>query len=237
MRCHRELETASHDGYMPLFDAVAWFATAGHTRKLTTARWDDAATAIIAKIQAGALHIWGVRNGHRELQIRPVDFSGLDLMGDRHGLNRYLELIGPAEHDTPKGGRYQDNLYHDGVQLPSWTGLRINNKELRELVNRRRHKPSPVLNKAVEIIRETSGPPTSQELFETEDYYLLPDKPPSGREAAKVHRALLQKYPDRRVPKLSMQRLADNLAPILKEMGKSGTVSRDAVQRALGKKE
>jgi hypothetical protein len=59
------------------------------------------------------------------------------------------------------------------------------------------------------------------------DYYELPaDEPSGGREAAKAYHALKQKH-GTKVPKRSMQWLANNLP---------GNHSRDSVARALGKK-
>jgi hypothetical protein len=67
-------------------------------------------------------------------------------------------------------------------------------------------------------------------------YIPLPQDEPTGPESKRAHQALLEKFPNRSVPKLSMQELADSLTPILRKIGKGGPVSRDAVRRALGLK-
>jgi hypothetical protein len=64
----------------------------------------------------------------------------------------------------------------------------------------------------------------------------LPQTEPRGKEPVRAYRALLRKFPDKVVPDISVERLAENLIPTLREMDKGGPVSREAVLRALGRK-
>jgi hypothetical protein len=68
---------------------------------------------------------------------------------------------------------------------------------------------------------------------ETSKFFTLPRDVPRQREPLRAYRALRLKFPTGRVPNISMQELAENLTKFLKKTD-PGTVSRDAVRRALG---
>lgn len=66
-----------------------------------------------------------------------------------------------------------------------------------------------------------------------EEFYALPkERPPeSRRQEREAYGALLKKYPDRKIPKQSIQEIANNLRTARGEV-----ISRDAVRRVLGQK-
>lgn len=67
------------------------------------------------------------------------------------------------------------------------------------------------------------------------DYYPLPSEPPPGNKAAThTYNALLKRF-GRRIPKRSMQELANAIKPTLEKMGHR-SVSLESVARALGKR-
>jgi hypothetical protein len=66
------------------------------------------------------------------------------------------------------------------------------------------------------------------------DYVLLPDSAPHQKAPARAYRALLHLYPDKRVPRMSMERLAARAGKV-PGYSYSG-IGRDEVRRALGLK-
>jgi hypothetical protein len=91
------------------------------------------------------------------------------------------------------------------------------------------------------LVLSRQSPEASEEFVEktdieatsSADCYLLPDPPPSTQKTtAAAYRALLTKYSDKRVPRLSMEELATIVNPISRK--NSGIqIGRDAVRRAL----
>jgi len=80
------------------------------------------------------------------------------------------------------------------------------------------------------------APPASWHLIEDLGSYKLPKDAPSGKQAARAHRALWQKYPSGRVPKMSIQKITNGLAPTLRHMRESEDITTDSVKRALALK-
>ena len=80
------------------------------------------------------------------------------------------------------------------------------------------------------------APPASWHLIEDLGSYILSKDTPSGKQAARAHRALWQKYPDGRVPKMSIQKITNGLTSTLRHMRESEDITSDSVKRALGLK-
>jgi hypothetical protein len=91
------------------------------------------------------------------------------------------------------------------------------------------------------LVLSRQSPEASEEFVENTDIeaassadcYLLPENPPPSTQkaAAAAYRALLTRYPNRRVPPLSMEKLAEIATKISRKNG--GIHGRDAVRRAL----
>jgi hypothetical protein len=129
---HRDLIVPGGDGIMPLFDAVHWIASKGHSKD-PTARWDSAASELIVALVGNRLAAIGTRRGHST----PEDIPAYDWQGvvtNRLKREPYLSLIGPAsEHDSDEG-EFQDELYlMREILEPMWQRLAVKQADVRKL--------------------------------------------------------------------------------------------------------
>jgi hypothetical protein len=107
---HRDLIKPDEDGLMPLFDAVYWIASEGHTKTVDGSAWDNAARAMAAALHRARLLATGTRRGGgRPEKIPAVDWQGVVI--DRLNNEPYLLLVGPAGDHRVHGGEYQDQLF------------------------------------------------------------------------------------------------------------------------------
>src|SRR5215472_1715643 len=99
---HRELETPSGGGFMPLFDVICWMASSGNRAPIDPESWDSCVGQLITKAESGELPIYGTASrGGRPKLLPPSDFSGV--LARRVYKAGYLYLIGPADEDGPYG--------------------------------------------------------------------------------------------------------------------------------------
>ncbi len=134
----RDFEGVEQDGYLPFLDAVIWIATRTFKGPRDEPEWgeacDNAAKRVLQIVEGRKLSVWGWFRGQGRLRRIPHrEFSGINPTLDRIDLGQYLQLIGPADDMQPGGGRFQDKLFlaGDAIDHPTWTGLRIDSRELK----------------------------------------------------------------------------------------------------------
>jgi hypothetical protein len=115
---------------MPLFDAVYWIASEGHTKRVDVSDWDNAAETIIAAALGERLTVIGTRSGRSVPESIPAK-HWQSVKTERRYTEPYLSLIGPASGDYPSVGEYQDQLFMIGQLLPMWTRLAVKEKDVR----------------------------------------------------------------------------------------------------------
>jgi hypothetical protein len=118
---------------MPIFDAVYWIASRGHSEN-PTAGWDNAVREMIAALVGKRLGALGTRRGNNTAEdedIPAYDWQGV--VNNRMKREPYLFLIGPAgEHDSDDG-EFQDALFMRGEVEPKWQRLAVRQADVRKL--------------------------------------------------------------------------------------------------------
>jgi hypothetical protein len=130
---NRDFIKPGKEGVMPLFDAVYWIASEGHTKAVDRPVWDDAVRVLIRALHGHRLPTSGTLEGTNASQQVPAD-DWLNVVGDRLNTEPYLLLIGPAgEHDR-HAGMYQDQLFMVGqLQSSKWWRLAVKQSDIRKL--------------------------------------------------------------------------------------------------------
>jgi hypothetical protein len=212
-------------GYMGLSAAACWIACeagAGSFFTRDKEAWSAAFAKLLPAIADGNVEIIGRQNGlglpdrinGRKFSSISVDYpyrdracSDLEL-----GNEARLDCSGYYWEDEDRWEHYSDALWGAGDNRPEHTHLKVKKEDIRRLW------------------------PVAPELG-AEDYYQLPAErpPPRQKIVAAAHAALLQRYPDRRIPKISIERLAEIAGPISKSRG-GPPLDRDSIRRALNLK-
>jgi hypothetical protein len=217
-----EVTTSAHypqlspvgDGTMPLSAVIHWVATEGLKREflLISAEpgYRSAAKEIQDKIVSGKIVVHGENlDGDREA-IPAIEFEDLKFTFDFvEGLEDFAGHYRRIEIGVSEDG---DCLFKPNSHLSIWTKLVIQRE--------------PVLREwPFHLVTEESA------------YTSIPDVPCRGAQAEAARKALLQEFPDGRVPnQLSIARVVDRLNNRQKKTGDRGGFERTTVLRALGRK-
>jgi hypothetical protein len=129
---HRDLIKPDKQGLIPLFDAVYWIASEGHTKTVDTASWDNAARVVIVALHGRRLAATGTLRGtHTPQKIPAEDWQGVVV--DRMNMEPHLLLIGPAREHDLHGGEYQDQLFMESQWVSTWWRLAVEKSDIRRL--------------------------------------------------------------------------------------------------------
>jgi hypothetical protein len=202
------------DGTMAFSASIHWIATEGLKKDFllisAESRYRAAAEEIQNKIVSGKIVVHGENSDGDREAIPAIEFEDLTFTFD------FVEGVA----DVAGGGRRievgvsedGDCLLKPNSHLPIWTKLVVQ----RELV--RREWP-------FHLVTEESA------------YTAIPDVPFRGAKAEAARKALLQEFPDGRVPnQLSTAQVVDRLNHQQKKSGDRGGFERSTVLRALGRK-
>ena len=86
---------------MPLFDAVYWIASTGHSKNPTNHDWDNAAHTMIDALFGEHLAAIGMRTDRKASEVIPaLDWRGV--VTSRLNDEPCLSLIGPVGEDQPQ---------------------------------------------------------------------------------------------------------------------------------------
>jgi hypothetical protein len=217
-------------GYMGLSAAACWIACkrgVGSFFARDKEAWSAAFAKLLPAIADGNVEIIGRQNGlghpdrinGRKFSSISVDYPYQDRVCSdlEFGNEARLECSGYYWEDEDGWEHYSDALWGAGDSRPEHTHLQVKKEDIRLLW------PIAPRYTSVEV--------------GAEDCYVLPAERPRPRQkiVAAAHAALLQRYPDRRVPKISAERLAEIASPISRSRG-GPPLDRDSIRRALNLK-
>jgi hypothetical protein len=211
-------------GYMALSAVACWIACEGGAGSFFTRdkeAWSAAFAKLLSAIASGDVEIIGRQSGlalpdrinGRKFSSIPVDYpyqdracSDLEL-----GNEARLQCSGYYWKEEDRWEHYSDALWGAGESQPEYTHLQVKKEDIRRLW--------PIAPQKI-----------SAEELSAKEYYLLPAEPPppSQKMVVAAHAALLQKYPDRCIPKMPIEKLA----AISKSRG-GPLLDRDSIRRAL----
>jgi hypothetical protein len=215
-------------GYMSLAAAACWIACESGARSFFS-RDKEAWTATFAKllpaIAGGNVDIIGRQNGlGLSDRIDGSKFSSISVdypyqerpcLDLELGNKARLECSGYYWEDADGWENHTDALWGAGGSRLEYTHLQVKKEDIRRLW--------PIASRKISAEKKGAN-----------DYYLLPAKPPpaSQKMVVAAYVALLALYPDRRVPKISVEELA-SIASIRSRKRGGPLLDRDSVRRAL----